>query len=387
MKEIRHILTLYEAVDFSRQQAALATIVWVRGTSRRPGARVLILDNGRWEGSIGSGRLQGDDLHEVRRVMQDSEPIRLTYDLMQERDRRFGFGLGCSGIVEVLIEPVGPAVTQNPMSLFREFTRQRNAWVLATVWQSDASTNLSPGTRFALNETEALVPDYLRNEMQSVLHSGKSLTKTYAVESGHAEVFMERIDPGVDLIIFGAGYDVVPLVKLAGELGWPVTLTHDCTDGQLPQPIPVTATVRYADSTAALDALTLTIRTAAVLMSHNFNYDQTVLKSLLASQIPYIGLLGPRRRFERMRADYEQEGLFFSAASLSRVHAPIGLDLGAETPDELALAIVAEIRAFFAGRSGGYLKDRPGLIHEPLPANRPAQPQPAPTITNPTQSV
>ena len=116
--------------------------------------------------------------------------------------------------------------------------------------------------------------------------------------------------------------------------------------------------------TAVLEQLTITKRTAAVLMSHNFHYDRKVLESLLVTDVPYTGMLGPRKRFGKMQAEFERDGFSVIEASLERVHAPIGLDIGAETPDEIALSTIGEIKAFFTNRSGGFLKSIPGPIHE-----------------------
>lgn len=112
------------------------------------------------------------------------------------------------------------------------------------------------------------------------------------------------------------------------------------------------------------DKLYFTDRTAAVLMSHNYNYDLAVLTKLLSTEVPYIGVLGPRKRYEKMKAYWDQMDKSFVPSVLKRVHSPIGLDLGAETPDEIALSILSEIKAFFSKRTGGFLTDRPGPIHE-----------------------
>lgn len=370
MKEISRILEVYQQVDFSQRKAALATVVWVEGSSyRRPGARMLITDDGRWEGAISGGCLEGDALRKARQVMLDGQPLVVTYDTMDDGANSFGVGLGCNGIIDVLIEPVNPDDPQNPVILLDAFVQKREVWVLATVLKS-GWVKLTPGSRFVLTSEQAgTVPDWLREDMDGVMRIGKPLVQSYQVESGSVEIFIERIDPGIELVIFGAGYDVVPVAKLARDLGWQVTVTDDCVAHLAPKRFPVATCVLYADRTAVLDKLMVTDRTAAVLMSHNFNYDRAVLQALLTTSIPYIGMLGPRKRFDKMQAEFEKEGLDFSEAALSRVHAPIGLDLGAETPDEIALSIIAEIRAFFAKRSGGFLKDIPGPIHERLSGN------------------
>ena len=371
MKEISRILEVYEQIDFSQRKAALATVVWVEGSSyRRPGARMLITDDGRWEGAISGGCLEGDALRKARQVMRDGRPIVVTYDTMDDGANSFGVGLGCNGIIDVLIEPIDPASPDNPVTLLSEFVRQRDVRVLATVLKSDAESQLRPGSRFVLTaHSLKSVPDWLQTDMQDILNIGKPLTKAYSVANGRAQVFIERIDPGIELIIFGAGYDVVPVAKMARDLGWQTTVTDDCVAHLSPKRFPVATCVLYADRAAVLDKITITNRTAAVLMSHNFNYDRAVLQNLLQTDVPYIGILGPRKRFEKMRGELEQAGQPLSGAVLSRIHAPIGLDLGAETPDEIALSIIAEIRAFFAQRSGGFLKNAPGPIHERLSGN------------------
>jgi xanthine/CO dehydrogenase XdhC/CoxF family maturation factor len=370
MKEISRILAVYQQVDFSQRKAALATVVWVEGSSyRRPGARMLITDDGRWEGAISGGCLEGDALRKARQVMLDGKPLVVTYDTMDDGANSFGVGLGCNGIIDVLIEPVNPDDPQNPVVLLEEFVQKREVWVLATVLMSERN-GLAPGSRFVLADQRiSVVPDWILTDMYGVMSTGKPLIKTYSFGLENVDVFIERIDPGIEVIIFGAGYDVVPVAKLAKDLGWQVTVTDDCVAHLSPKRFPVATCVLYADRTAVLDKLTITDRTAAVLMSHNFNYDRAVLQALLTTQIPYIGMLGPRKRFDKMQAEFEKEGHVFVEATLSRVHAPIGLDLGAETPDEIALSIIAEIRAFFANRSGGCLKNIPGPIHERLSGN------------------
>ena len=305
--------------------------------------------------------------------MLDGEPIVVTYDTMDDGANSFGVGLGCNGIIDVLIEPVDPMNTHNPVAFLKEFTKQRDVRVLATVLKSDLA-DLPIGNRFIVAEQQTdTIPNWLQPDIQEVLKTAKPLTKTYSLGSQSVEIFIERIDPGIELVIFGAGYDVIPVAKLARDLGWQVTVTDDCIAHLSPKRFPVATCVLYADRQAVIDQLTITNRTAAVLMSHNFNYDRAVLEKLLATEVPYIGMLGPRKRFDKMQDEFAKDGLSFSEVSLSRVHAPIGLDLGAETPDEIALAILAEIKAFFTKGSAGFLKDKSGPIHERMSGNSAGQ--------------
>lgn len=368
MKEIVRIVEVFEQIDFTKRKAALATVVWVEGSSyRRPGARMLITDDGRWEGAISGGCLEGDALRKARQVMLDGSPIVVTYDTMDDGANSFGVGLGCNGIIDILIEPIEPNDDQNPIALLKEFTQKRDVRVLATVINSDEASNLKPGNRFVLTDEAAnTVPNWLVSDMRQVFSSGKPLTQSYTVANGYADIFLERIDPGIELVIFGAGYDVIPVAKLARDLGWQVTVTDDCIAHLAPKRFPVATCVLHADREAVLDQIVITNRTAAVLMSHNFYFDKAVLQALLATDVPYIGMLGPRKRFDKMQAEFEKDGYRFSETALNRVHAPIGLDMGAETPDEIALSIMAEIKAFFTKGTGGFLKDKDGPIHERL---------------------
>jgi xanthine/CO dehydrogenase XdhC/CoxF family maturation factor len=387
MKEIKRILEVYEQVGLSQRKVALATVVYVQGSAyRRPGARMLVTDDGRWEGAISGGCLEGDALRKARQVMLDGEPMVVRYDTMDDDANSLGVGLGCNGIIDVFIEPIDPNRVDNPITLLREVVQQRDRRVLATVFQSTWGAALQEGTRFVLTEQPAdEVPDWLAEDMAQVMHTGKPLTTTYAVGDGTADVFLERVDPGIELIIFGAGYDTVPLVRLATELGWPVTITEDCIAHLSPKRFPAATCLLYANADAVTDKLTFTDRTAAVLMSHNYNYDRDVLTNLLATDVPYIGVLGPRKRFDKMQTEWRNAGKHFSSPMLDRVspdrvspdrvspdrvHSPIGLDLGAETPDEIALSILAEIKAFFSERPGGFLKEKPGPIHERMEAEQ-----------------
>jgi xanthine/CO dehydrogenase XdhC/CoxF family maturation factor len=366
MKEIKRILEVYEKVDHGQRRVALATVVSVEGSSyRRPGARMLVTDDGRWEGAISGGCLEGDALRKARQVMRDRQPMLIRYDTTEDGANSLGVGLGCHGIIDVLIEPIAPQEENNPIALLGDFMKHQDTRVLATVYRSEGLNGFRVGTRFVLTQRESKnIPDWLGSKTVGVMHSGKSLTFTYEFASGRVDVLIERIDSGIELVIFGAGYDTVPLTQLATQIGWPVTVTEDCIAHLAPKRFPTATCLLYADAQAVTDKIRLTDRTAAVLMSHNFKYDQAVLTKLLATDVPYIGVLGPRKRYEKMQAEWEQAGNRFSAATLSRVHSPIGLDLGAETPDEIALSIVAEIKAFFNGRPGGFLKDKPGPIHE-----------------------
>ncbi|GAB3753121.1 XdhC family protein [Spirosoma pomorum] len=366
MKEIKAILDIYDQIDLSQRKLALATVVYVEGSAyRRPGARMLISDDGRWEGAISGGCLEGDALRKARQVILDGQSMVVRYDTMDDDANSLGIGLGCNGIIDVFIEPIDPTDETNPIALLRDFVQLRDQRVIATVYRSDPATRLSAGSRFVCTDNSVdAVPGWLLNDMEAVMDLGKPLTTTYLLEGGLVDMFIERIDTGIELVIFGAGYDTIPLTRLATEIGWQVTITEDCIAHLSPKRFPEATCVLYADAQAVTQKISITDRTAAVLMSHNYKYDQAVLTNLLATIVPYVGVLGPRKRYEKMQNEWRNTGHHFSQQELDRVHSPIGLDLGAETPDEIALSILSEIKAFFSQRTGGFLKEKIGPIHE-----------------------
>ncbi|WP_018619797.1 XdhC family protein [Spirosoma luteum] len=366
MKEINRILAIYDQINHAQRKVALATVVYVEGSAyRRPGARMLVSDDGRWEGAISGGCLEGDALRKARQVMREGTPMVVRYDTMDDDANSLGVGLGCNGIIDVLIEPIDPASLMNPVALLQAFVRQRDRRVIATVFCSMSVTDLTIGDRFVRTErVSAGIPDWLEPDMKLVMASGKSQTLTYSVSGGRVDVLIERIDPGIELVIFGAGYDTIPLTRLATEIGWSVTVTEDCIAHLAPKRFPEATCLLYANADDVTDTLSFTDRTAAVLMSHNYSYDLAVLTKLLSTDVPYIGMLGPRKRYDKMQIHWDRSGQRFDPSALKRVHSPIGLDLGAETPDEIALSILGEIKAFFSQRSAGFLTDRVGPIHE-----------------------
>jgi xanthine/CO dehydrogenase XdhC/CoxF family maturation factor len=168
----------------------------------------------------------------------------------------------------------------------------------------------------------------------------------------------------VSLLIFGAGFDARPVSVLAKSMGWNVNVTDECVAHIAPVFFPTADKLSLCDRTFIERDFQITSYTACLLMSHNYEYDRDVLKKIIQSETPYIGMLGPRKRFDKMKAEMEAAGFEFTDELLRKVHSPVGLDIGAETPDEIAVSIIAEIQAKFTTRSGGFLKYKRGPIHE-----------------------
>jgi len=367
MKEFRAIVEQHRKIDFSKRRAALATVIKVHGSSyRSPGARMLITDDGRWVGSISGGCLEGDALRKARQVMTESQGITVTYDTREESNQNLGIGLGCNGVIDVLIEPVVPASVTNPVTLFERFLAEQQPLVLATVYAPAKYAGDKYFMTFQGEFTSCAqrpAPAMLTEDMHRLFASRKSEARTYSVNGEALDVFIELIQPTVSLIIFGGGFDARPVSQLAKSMGWDVQVTDECVAHIAPVFFPDADRLSLCQREFIDRDFVVTPYTACVLMSHNYDYDRDVLQKLITKETPYIGILGPRKRFDKMIEEFTQQGIALTSDQLSRIHSPIGLDIGAEAPDEIAVSIIAEIQSVFANRSGGFLKYRTGPIH------------------------
>ena len=372
MKEQKNIIEAFLKIRDTKLSAALATVVRVRGSSyRSPGARMLITDDGRWVGSISGGCLEGDALRKARQVMTSKKPLTVTYDTSEESNQNLGIGLGCNGIIDVLIEPVNLQEENNPISLFQSITTSQVPMALATVFESSSEEEV--GKKILIDQSEKIVFNSINHQelislikpsLEKLFVSRRSETKIYHLKNEKTEVFIELIQPTVSLIIFGGGFDARPVSQLAKSLGWSVTVTDECVSHIAPVFFPSADKLLLCQRQFVDRDFNITPYTACVLMSHNYDYDRDVLKKILQSPTPYIGILGPRKRFEKMREEFSAQGINLTDDDLHRIHSPIGLDIGAEAPDEIAVSIIAEIQSKFSDRSGGFLKYNPGPIHQ-----------------------
>ena len=368
MKDFKTIIREYKKIDFSQRKAALATVVQVHGSSyRSPGARMLITDDGRWVGSISGGCLEGDALRKARQVMTDKKPITVTYDTREESNQNLGIGLGCNGVIDVFIEPIVPDDPNNPVHLFEEFENTKESLVLATVFSgsSNGEKMLMNADRMELHSfTNSSLAHIVSRDLQSLFETKRSLAKKYSLANEEIDVFVELVQPPISLILFGGGFDARPVSELAKSLGWNVSVTDECVAHIAPVFFPTADKLSLCQREFIDRDFEITPYTACVLMSHNYEYDRDVLLKLVKTDAPYIGILGPRKRFDKMQEEFQGRNIQLSEKDFHRIHSPIGLDIGAEAPDEIALSIIGEIQSKFSNRSGGFLKYNSGPIHQ-----------------------
>lgn len=365
MKEFKAILAAYKELKPNQTKAALATVVKVRGSSyRSPGARMLIMDDGKWVGSISGGCLEGDALRKARKVMADKKPLTVTYDTREESNQNLGISLGCNGVIDVLIEPI--TTEHNPILLFERCIQANEPIAMGTIIRGEGV-----GEKMVVQHQSVIHSfqnkkrrEWVQPLLTEIFDSKKSEVKTFPESGNECEVFLELIQPSLAVIIFGGGFDARPVSQLAKSLGWEVQVTDECVAHIAPIFFPNADKLSLCQREYIERDFNITAYTACILMSHNYEYDRDVLKKLVSTPTPYIGILGPRKRFDKMLSEFKKDGVDLTTEQLYRIHSPIGLDIGAEAADEIAISIVAEIQSKFANRSGGFLKYNPGPIHQ-----------------------
>ena len=370
MKEIRDIIKAYEEAKREGKQTALATVVHVEGSSyRRPGARMLIEDDGQLTGAISGGCLEGDALRKALLVITERRSKLVTYDTMDDDDAKFGVGLGCNGIIQVLIEPINDTDPNNPIQYLKAIDQKRQTSVLVTLFSLKNKKDPQHGTCLLLKEGgdvfdhTNILKEVLLAEASEALVTQVSSFKNYISDDHDLTAFIEVIKPPVSLIIIGAGNDVIPVVDMANILGWEPTVIDGRANYAKKERFTSACQVVVAKPEKALEQIAIDEYTVFLLMTHNYNYDKAMLVQLLQKNVTYIGMLGPKKKRERILNELKDEGITFTDQQLSVLHSPVGLDIGAETSEEIALSILSEIKAMFANKDVQSLRKIKEVIH------------------------
>ena len=372
MKELKEIVNASDAARRNGQRVALASVVHLDGSSyRRPGARMLVTDEGDMTGAISGGCLEGDALRKAMHAISQGSNRLITYDTTDEDDMSIGIQLGCAGVIQVLFEPVDHNRADNPVELIRKAHAVRQAAVLVTLFDLSARHGAQPGTCLLMEADGTLTGElpvmHLREqilrEMHDVLANRRSVFKEYRTASDGMTAFIEYLRPPVSLVVVGAGNDAIPMMQIAETLGWDVRIVDGRNTHARPERFVAACQVLVSKPEAVLEQLPIDDRTVFVMMTHNYNYDKAMLKAMLHTEVPYIGMLGPKKKLQRMLDDMKQEGFIPNEAMMARVYGPSGLEIDAETPEEIALSIIAEIQAVLGKKAGGMLRDKTDVIH------------------------
>lgn len=357
MGELDSLLAAARDCEARAEPYALATVIAVHGSSyRRAGARLLVPAESAAVGVVSGGCLESEAERLARGALAAGMPCVATIDHSAEGDELWGWGLGCRGAIDLLLEP--PALAGDTVEALRTAITDGIKQTLLTVLGAD-DPDLREGTRLRWGGIAA-----------EVLPGAVAAAATIAEENARPTLYDEPglrlaivpVQPPLHLVLCGAGPDAEPLVRLARELGWRTTVA-DWRPGLLDPARFPGARLCDVDPPLVAAAVGAGPDAAAVLMTHDYLRDAAYLRGLLRCRLAYLGILGPRERTDRLFDHLRTEGADLSADERERLHAPAGLDLAADGPAEVATSIVGEILAVTRGGSGRPLRERPGPIH------------------------
>ena len=372
MKELREILKAYEAAIHTGKKSAMATVVHLNGSSyRRPGARMLVNDEGEMTGAISGGCLEGDALRKAMLVLSQQQSKLVTYDTSDEDDATIGLQLGCAGVIQVLFEPINPNNQNNPIQLLSKAVALRQQSVLVTLFSLEDKRNEHPGTCLLMEENGSIsgtIPypelhDAIIEDIHQAMQQQVSSFKNYLGKNISVTAFIEYLQPPVSLVVVGAGNDAIPMMQIGDTIGWEVSVVDGRSTHAKPERFVSACQVLVSKPEKVLEQITIDQQTVFVMMTHNYNYDLAMLKALLMRKVTYIGMLGPKKKLDRMLDELRDEGIELTEEQLSTIYGPAGLEIGAETAEEIALSIIAEIKAVLNGKPGGSLRNKQDVIH------------------------
>jgi xanthine/CO dehydrogenase XdhC/CoxF family maturation factor len=402
MSELKEILDAIDGLK-AGEPAVLATLIAVNGSSyRRVGARMLILSDGRRIGGISGGCLENDvcerancgtgfqpvvpeqhgqDAHatgehgQVAHATvehgQDARATVLTYSTGEGDEAILGFGMGCKGELNIMLERVVGGSPPRYLAFLREAITADAPRVLATVFATDGSSPRVGDRLMFGGESVASdgrwdepIVSRIAEAARGVLAAGRSRSIELDGLPGRLKIALELLRPCTRLVIFGAvSASAATVAALGKQLGWHVTICDRRPDYLRREHFPQADELLLVTAAEAQQKVKLDQRTVAVVMTHNYPEDLALLAMLLPSAAAYIGLLGSRPRRDQLLADLRREGSL-TEEQLRRLYGPVGLDIGADSPGEIALAIIAEIQMVLRGRAGASLRDRPQAIHD-----------------------
>lgn len=338
------LLPLYERARAAQRPLALAVVLRTAGsTYRKAGALMLIGRDGEHAGLLSGGCLEGDLAEHARSVIDSGAPRTVTYDLRSADDPLWGLGVGCEGAMDIFLLRIGPEDEWQPLAHFARALEAHRPAVAAIVVSCDAAPASLEGR---WRPGQVLVAP---SDLANIAHDAAEVSEPSWRQREGARLFVLPLGLPPRLLICGAGPDAMPVAELAVHLGWKVTLVDHRAAYAKPERFPAAARVLVIRPEEIAHALELEAFEAAVVMSHHLPSDLEHLRALAPCSIPYVGLLGPAARREKLLADLGDAG----EPLRERLRAPVGLALGGRTPESIALAIVAEIHAFLHGGLGG----------------------------------
>ncbi len=358
MKEIRKIIEQYDALDRNKEKLALASVVDVEASAyRRIGARMLVQSSGVWTGGISGGCLEGDALRRSQKAIFDNKVTSVVYDTMEDDQNQVGVGLGCNGRIELLLTPIDIEDPHNEIEILRSITNETEPNVmLKIVLHSNEDLIgqillVKPGADlngFAELESEKLFQDI-------DLVRAKKRAKMFDYENGSVRILIDFIRPETQLIVAGDNYDIYAMLGIANQLGWRSVLLGKA---KKLSKLAYQMADKVMDYNKA-DTIQINEYSVVLLMTHDYKIDLNLLNYFKDKNPAYLGILGPKKRFQKLDGDVDDD-----LTNYTFIHSPTGLEIGAESPEEIALSICAEVLAKMRDKTGGSLHEKIGSIHE-----------------------
>ncbi len=345
------LLPLFERERSAGRPLVLGVLVHTSGsTYQKPGALILIAANGEYAGLISGGCLEADLNEHARRVLADGQARSVRYDLRGPQELLWGLGLGCEGTMRIVLLRVGPENDWQPLRYLAAAQRAHQPAAVGIV--CDSSRRDVPVGTLVLPQSAATAASLAPARLEAAFARAQAEADSlwYASAAREVELFILPLELPPRILLLGAGPDAVPVVDLALRLNWKVTLVDHRTAYASRAHFPCAEQLLQVHPQELAAALDLSAFDAAVIMSHHLPSDLAYLRCLAPTPIPYVGLLGPAARRDRLLGDLGAE----AAGLRGRLHAPIGLPLGGRTPEAIALAIVAQLQAVLhAGTTPG----------------------------------
>jgi xanthine dehydrogenase accessory factor len=373
MKELKEILEEVSAFE-PDDRAVLATVIDVKGSGYRlPGARMLMLENGDTFGMVSGGCLEADVLERAKKVLTSGLAEVFTYDTRNEEDSVFSLNMGCRGVIRILLEPVYRESVL--IAHLRGVREDREERTIATLISSDGRSTAALGGRLFCKGEGNLTTDNLPASLENLRSLRDECVnfhrrdddydfRKFETPEGSFEFALESIKPPISLLLFGGGADAVPLARIASDLGWQICVFDHRPAFLTKERFAEADRLVLHNDENPLNAIGGDPRTVAVIMTHNYEQDSRLLPLLLRSNVAYIAALGPKRRTDQLLSETTATGNSFTPEQLDRLYAPAGLDIGADTPEAIALSIAAEIQSVLKARDGGHLRNRKGSIYD-----------------------
>ncbi len=354
MKEIRSIVSAYNNIDHSKVRVALASVVNIEGSSyRRIGARMLVQSNGVWVGGISGGCLEGDALEKAQQAIYKNHCSVVTYDTLEDDQNQIGVGLGCNGKIDVLFSPIDPSDDSNEVLTLSGIIGAEQPKILIKIIEDNNQNNLGK-IRLVSDELQDQFFDLDVGEFNNAIRNTFAQERSSVLEIGEKKILLEFIRPETRIILIGNNHDLSAMAGLCHQMGWYVTIVG--RKRKVPKSLFSMAhhVMEYEDA----DKIECTKYTCVVLMTHDYNKDKALLPIFLEKKPAYLGMLGPRKRLEKLQSD-----LNINLSKIPFLYSPTGLDLGAESPEEIALSICSEIMAVMRDSDKSSLRERTSPIH------------------------